>query len=177
MKKMEDPKANAAPALSYGDSSLSVVVDTDEKGRPLTLTVTVEVDLPEDTKPNRLQQDLLSATQIVGQASKYLGDREKFFKGEILSRMQTKGVKVEPGFLTPELVPQNKKDFEWKQFAIDTMVQLLRAKDPELKPAAARDLAKAACNKAYKKAPVKKKNKDGSKVKPSVNVKGVKIND
>lgn len=173
--RMDDPKTPAAPDLSYGNSSLSVDVKKDTAGHPLKLTVTTVVDLPEATVAKKLNQDLLAATRIVGEASKYLKDREEFFKSQVLTRMQTKGVKVEPGFLTPELSPQNKKDFEWKKFAIDTMAKLLRAKEPGLSPKRAKQLAIAECNAKYEKAPVKKKNKDGSKVKPKVAVKGVKL--
>jgi hypothetical protein len=172
--RMDDPKTLAAPDLSYGSCSLSVDVKNDNAGHPVKLTVTTVVDLPEATRKNRLNQDLLSATRIVGEASKYLKDREDFFKGQILTRMQTKGVKIEPGFLTPELSAQNKKDFEWKQFAEDLMYKIVKMENPKLSPKRARQLAIAECADKYKNAPIKKKNKDGSKVKPKVSVKGVK---
>jgi hypothetical protein len=173
--RMEDPKAKAAPDLSYGKSSISVKVDEDTDGHPLKLTVSCVVDLPEATVAKKLNQDLLAAARIVGEASKYLGDRQSFFNDQIRIRMTTKGVKIEPGFLTPMLTPQNQKEFEWKSFAIETMIKLLRAQDPKLTPKKARIMAEAKCKEKYDKAPVKTHNKDGSKVKAKVSVKGVKL--
>ena len=66
--RMEDPKAKAKPDLSYGASTLSVQVDEDTRGYPLKLTVTTVVDLPEATEKKRLNQDLLAAARITGQA-------------------------------------------------------------------------------------------------------------
>jgi len=173
--RMEDPKAKAAPDLSYGTSSISVVVEEDANEIPQRLKVSVDVELPEATVAKKLNQDLLAATRIVGEAAKYLSDREKFFKDQMLIRLRTKGVKVEPGFLTPEVTEPNKKDFEWKTFAEELMVKYLRLKEPKLSPKRAKQLAKAECSAAYAKAPVKTTNKDGSLVKPTVKVKGVKL--
>lgn len=175
--RMEDPKAKAAPDLSYGQSSLSVVVEEDRNEHPVRLTVSVDVELPEATPAKVLNQDLLAATRIVGEAAKYLSDRESFFKNQIAIRAMTKGVKVEPGFLTPEVTQQNKKDFEWKEYAEELQYQLLRLKEPKLSPKRARQLAHAECAAAYAKAPVKTHNKDGSPSKPIVKVKGVKLDD
>jgi hypothetical protein len=173
--RMEDPKAKAAPDLSYGTSSISVVVEEDANEIPQRLKVSVDVELPEATVAKVLNQDLLAATRICGEAKKYLADRESFFKDQIHLRMKTKGVKVEAGFLTPELTAQNKKDFEWKEFAIKTLVKLLMLQDKKLKPAKALALAKSEAEKAYDRAKPKTHNKDGSPVKDSVSVKGVKL--
>ena len=170
--RMEDPKAKAAPDFSYGKSSLSVVVSEDSDGHPLKLSVQCEIDLPEATVARKLNQDLLAAAQISGQASKYLSARESFFKNQILKRLQTKGCKQEPGFLTGTLVEQNKKDWDWKEFAIVQMAKLIR-KTEKVSAKRARVLAEVRAKAAYDKAPIKKTNKDGSPVKPSVQVKGV----
>jgi len=165
--RMEDPKAKAKPDLSYGGSSLSVGVDNDTDGHPVKLSLVVEVELPEATAKNLLQQDLLAATRIVGEAKKYLADREEFFKDQIRIRMSTKGCKQEAGFLTGELSAQNKKDFEWKEFAIKQLTKLIQQKEKCGKKRA-EVLARDAAKKAYDKASIKV-------TKPKVSVKGVKL--
>jgi len=170
--RMEDPKAKAKPDLSYGDSSLAVVVKEDTDGHPVKLTVTCVVDLPEATVARKLNQDLLAAAQTTGQAARYLAARESFFKDQIRIRLQTKGCKQEPGFLTGALVEQNKKDWDWKEFAVQQLAKLIK-KDEKVSAKRARVLAEARAKAAYDKAPVKITNKDGSPVKPSVQVKGV----
>lgn len=170
--RMEDPKAKAKPDLSYGGSTLAVKLDEDTDGHPLRLTVTCSVDLPEATVARRLNQDLLAAAQITGQAAKYLSARESFFKDQIRIRLQTKGCKQEAGFLTGALVEQNKKDWDWKEFAVQQLAKLIR-KDEKVSAKRARVLAEARAKAAYEKAPVKTTNKNGSPVKPLVQVKGV----
>lgn len=170
--RMEDPKAKAKPDLSYGGSSLSVEVDEDDRGFPLRLRVHCEIDLPEATVARKLHQDLLAATQVAGQAAKYLSAREGFFKEQICIRLQTKGCKQEPGFLRGELIEQNKQDWDWKEFAIQTLAKSIR-KEQKISAKRARVLAEAQAKAQYDKAPVKTHNKNGTPVKPSVQVKGV----
>jgi len=165
--RMEDPKAKAKPDLSYGGSTSSVSVTNDTDGHPVKLAVTVEVDLPEATQKKRLNQDLLAAARITGEAKKYLSDRESFFKDQIRQRMETKGCKQEPGFLTGELSPQNKKDFEWKAYAIEALAKLIQLKEKCGKKRA-ETLAIAKAQKDYDKAPMKD-------TKPKIAVKGVKL--
>lgn len=167
--RMEDPKAKAKPDLSYGGSTLSVLVDEDTDGYPLKLTVTTVVDLPEATEKKRLDQDLLAAARITGESAKYLSDREQFFKEQIRIRMAAKGVKIEPGFLTPEASPQNKKDWEWKEFAIETLAKLIRTQE-KVSRKRARVLAEAKANGLYSKAKIKD-------TKDSISVKGVKLDE
>jgi hypothetical protein len=184
--KLKDPKADAHPALSYGGSQLAVGIEVDEKDRPqrLTvtvdielpvdkrLTVTVDIELPVDTKLTKLDQDLLAACRTVGEASKYLKDREDFFKEQIRLRLQTKGCKQQAGFLSGHLTAQNSKDFSWKDFAIEQLTKLIQLKEGCSKKRA-EVLAKDRAKKAQDKAPVKKKDSKGNKIQPKVSVKGV----
>jgi len=171
-KKLQDPKANAHPDLSYGGSSLSVGIETDDNDNPQKLTLQVEIELPVATKLTKLDQDLLAACRTVEEASKYLKDRADFFKSEIRARLQTKGCKQEAGFLTGQLSDQNSKDWSWKNYALKLLTKLTKLKRG-CSQKEAETFAKAQAEKEYAKAPIKKKDSKGKKIQPKVSVKGV----
>ncbi len=140
-KRMYDPAAVAAPALKYGDSSLSVEMTE------TSMEITVNVELPEDCKTSLVKQDLLAAFAIVKEAKSFLDDRSQFFRWELDRRLEA-GAEQEAGFLTGSRAVQHRHDWDWKEYAIGLITQRFIAQGRPKAEAAI--LAKAEAEAAFK---------------------------
>lgn len=141
----EDPK-KCSPALVLGNNELNVRVSEDR------MDVKVTIALPLDTKPNRLNQDLLQTARLCEEAKKFVTARLKYYVGQVRDRLQAKGVKIEPGLLTAILVENHKRVLDWKERSIRMHARALKA-ERKFSAKQARMEAVKAADVAWNKAP------------------------